>query len=53
MNRRYDILDSCDEPQFGSDSGQFSLEWEDANRHVVLKSHFLFTATSGSGASPG
>ena len=38
VNRRYDILDSCDEPQFGSDSGQSSLEWEDAIRHAVLKS---------------
>ena len=38
VNRRYDILDSCYEPQFGSDSGQSSLEWEDAIRHAVLKS---------------
>ena len=29
VNRRSDNLDSCDEPQFGSDSGQSSLEWED------------------------
>ena len=35
VNRRYDI---CDEPQFGSDSGQSSLKWEDAIRHAVLKS---------------
>ena len=30
VNRRYDILDSYDEPQFGSDSRQSSLKWEDA-----------------------
>ena len=41
MNRRYDILDSCDEPQFGSDSGQSSLEWEDVIRHAVLKSRSM------------
>ena len=41
VNRRYDILDSCDEPQFGSDSGQSSLEWEDVIRHAVLKSRSM------------
>ena len=29
VNRRSDNLDSCDEPQSGSDSGQSSLEWKD------------------------
>ena len=38
VNRRYDNLDSSVEPQFGSDSRQSSLEWEDAIRHAVLKS---------------
>ena len=41
VNRRYDILDSCDEQQFGSDSRQSSLEWEDAIRHAVLKSRWV------------
>ena len=41
VNRRYDILDSCDEPQFGSDSGQSSLKWEDVIRHAVLKSRSM------------
>ena len=39
MNRRYDYLNSCDEP--GSDSGQSSLEWEDVIRHAVLKSRSM------------
>ena len=38
VNRRYDNLDSSDEPQFGSDS---SLELEDAIRHEVLKSRLV------------
>ena len=38
VNRKSDNLDSCSEPQSGSDSGQFSLEWEDVIRHAVLKS---------------
>ena len=38
LNRRYDKLDNSVEPQFGSDSRQSSLEWEDAIRHAVLKS---------------
>ena len=41
MNRRSDNLDSCDEPQSGSDSGQSSLEWEDVIRHAVLKSQSM------------
>ena len=39
VNRRYDYLNSCDEPQSGSDSGQSSsdsgqssLEWEDVSK---------------------
>ena len=31
-------MNSCDEPQSGSDSGQSSLKWEDVIRHAVLKS---------------
>ena len=41
VNRRFHNLDSCDEPQFGSDSGQSSLEWEDIIRHAVLKSRSM------------
>ena len=41
VNRRSDNLDSCDEPQSGSDSGQSSLEWEDVIRHAVLKSRSM------------
>ena len=41
VNRRYDYLNSCDEPQSGSDSGQSSLEWEDVIRHAVLKSRSM------------
>ena len=41
VNRRYDNVDSSDEPQFGSDSRQSSLELEDAIRHEVLKSRSM------------
>ena len=41
VNRKSDNLDSCSEPQSGSDSGQFSLEWEDVIRHAVLKSRSM------------
>ena len=41
VNRRSDNLDSCDEPQSGSDPGQSSLEWEDVIRHAVLKSRSM------------
>ena len=41
VDRRYDILDSCDEPQFGSDSGRSSLEWQDVIRHAVLMSRWV------------
>ena len=34
VNRRYDYLNSCDEPQS-------SLKWEDVIRHVVLKSRLM------------
>ena len=41
VNRIYDYLNSCDEPQSGSDSGQSSLELEDVIRHAVLKSRLM------------
>ena len=47
MNRRYDYLNSCDEPQSGSDSGQSSLEWEDVIRHAGTEE-----SVDGSGARP-
>ena len=39
--RRNDNLDSSNEPQFGSDLGQSSLELEDAIRREVLKSRSM------------
>ena len=41
VNRRYDYLNSCDEPHSGLDSGQSSLEWKDIIRHAVLKSRSM------------
>ena len=41
VNRGSDNLHSCDEPQFGSNSGQSCLEWEDVIRHAVLKSRSM------------
>ena len=38
VNRRSDNLDSSDEPQFGSDRRQSSLELEDAIRREIIKS---------------
>ena len=38
MNRRSDNLDSSNEPQFGSDRRQSTLELEDAIRREVIKS---------------
>ena len=38
---RNDNLDSSNEPQFGSDLGQFSLELEDAIRREVLMSRSM------------
>ena len=49
VNRRYDYLNSCDEPQSGSDSGQSSLEWEDVIRHAVLKSRSRVTGHDDNG----
>ena len=41
MEMRNDNLDSSNEPQFGSDLGQFGLELEDAIRREVLKSRSM------------
>ena len=41
VNSRSDNLDSSDEPQFGSDRRQSSLELEDAIRREVLKSRSM------------
>ena len=41
VNNRSDNLDSSDEPQFGSDRRQSSLELEDAIRREVLKSRSM------------
>ena len=51
MNRRCDNLDSFDEPQFGSDRRQSSLELEDAIRREVLKSRSMgrVSARDGNG----
>ena len=51
VNRRSDNLDSFDEPQFGSDRRQSSLELEDAIRREVLKSRSMgrVSARDGNG----
>ena len=51
VNRRSDNLDSFDEPQFGSDYRQSSLELEDAIRREVLKSRSMsrVSACDGNG----
>ena len=51
VNRRSDNFDSFDEPQFGSDRRQSSLELEDAIRREVLKSRSMgrVSARDGNG----
>ena len=49
MEMRNDNLDSSDEPQFGSDRRQSSLELEDAIRREVLKSWLMGRASARDG----